>query len=158
MLIAGVIVAQVCLLWFYSSRSFAAQMSYVDMDQASQRALDTLTREIRQVRALTSYATNQLIFRDFDDRPLTYVFSGQQLIREKNGVKRVLLKDCQTGGFSIYQRTPIEGAFKYYSTDNPATCKLVEIRWMCARSLFPSAPLTRESMHSAKIVVRANES
>jgi prepilin-type N-terminal cleavage/methylation domain-containing protein len=158
MLVAGIIVAQVCLLWFYSSRSFAAQMSYVDMDQASQRALDILTREIRQVKSLTSYATNQLVFKDFDDQALTYRFDGKYLFRIKGMTRRVLLKDCETGGFAIFQRTPIEGSFKYYPTDTPATCKLVEIRWMCARHLFPSAPLTRESMHSAKIVVRANES
>src|SRR5262245_32048280 len=48
--ISGLILAEVCALWFYSSRSFAAQMSYVDLDQSSQRALDVLSREIRCVK------------------------------------------------------------------------------------------------------------
>lgn len=154
--IAGVVIAQICLIWFYSSRSFAAQMTYVDMGQSSQHTLDLLTREIRQVKSLTSFSPNQVVFRDYDDQMLTYTFVDRQLIRIKGNQKKVLLKDCQKGVFAIYQRTPIEGAFKYYPTESPETCKLVEVHWMCARSLFPSAPLTRESMQSAKIVIRTN--
>jgi hypothetical protein len=156
MAVMGIILAQICMLWFYSSRSFAAQMSYTDMDQSSQRALDVLTREIRQVKSLTMFSPNQVVFKDFDDGVLTFKFEGHELIRVKGLQKKVLLKDCQTGNFAIYQRNPVEGAYDQYPTANPATCKLVEVRWMCARSLFPSAPLTRESMQSAKIVVRSN--
>jgi len=144
------------MLWFYSSRTFVAQMNYVDMDQTSQRALDTLSREIRNTKALTSFATNQLVFTDYDDLPLTYSFSEKQLVRVKGGVKKVLLKDCDTASFAIYQRNPVAGAYDQYPTASPATCKLVEVKWKCSRKLFPSAPATQESMQSAKIVIRSN--
>jgi Tfp pilus assembly protein PilW len=152
--ISGMVLAQVCMLWYYSSRAFVAQMNYVDMDQISQRTLDTLSREIRQTKSLTSFAPTQLVFKDADDLPLTYAFSEKQLVRIKNGQKKVLLKDCETGSFSIYQRNPVEGAYDQYPTASAATCKLVEIKWRCTRQLFPSAPVTKESMQSAKIVLR----
>ena len=156
LVISGLVLAQVCMLWFYSSRTFVAQMNYVDMDQTSQRALDTLSREIRNTKALTSFATNQLVFTDYDDLLLTYSFSEKQLVRVKSGVKKVLLKDCDTASFAIYQRNPVAGAYDQYPTASPATCKLVEVKWKCSRKLFPSAPATQESMQSAKIVIRSN--
>ena len=149
LVISGLVLAQV-------SRTFVAQMNYVDMDQTSQRALDTLSREIRNTKALTSFATNQLVFTDYDDLPLTYSFSEKQLVRVKSGVKKVLLKDCDTASFAIYQRNPIEGAYDQYKAASAATCKLVEVKWKCSRKLFPSAPATQESMQSAKIVIRSN--
>jgi len=79
--ISGMVLAQICLIWYYASRSFVAQMNYVDMDQISQRTLDTLTREIRQTKALTFYTTNKVVFRDADDLPLTYEFVDRQLKR-----------------------------------------------------------------------------
>ena len=159
--ISGVVLTQICLIWYYSSRSFVAQMNYVDMDQISQRTLDTLTREIRQTKALTFYATNKVVFRDADTLPVTYEFVNKQLTRTKSNVNggrpTVLLKDCETGSFSIYQRNPIEGAYDQYPAASPATCKLVEVRWKCKRKIIPSAPETTEVMHSAKIVIRSND-
>jgi Tfp pilus assembly protein PilW len=156
LVISGIVLAQVCLLWFYSSRSFVAQMSYVDMDQRSQRTLDVLSREIRQTKALTTFSQNHITFRDFDDQQLAYSFIGKELVRTKAGIRKVLLKDCESGSFAIYQRNPIEGAYDQYPTASPATCKLVEVQWKCAKQLLPSAPVTKESMHSAKIVIRSN--
>src|SRR6185436_16693462 len=124
----------------------------------SQRTLDLLSREIRQTKALTGYATNRLVFKDADDLPLVYEFVNGQLTRSKNGqASKVLLKGCDAGSFSIYQRNPVEGAYDQYPAATAATCKLVEVKWKCKRRLMPSAPETKESMHSAKIVIRSND-
>jgi len=156
--IAGLVLAQVCLIWYYASRSFVAQLNYVDMDQISQRTLDRLTREIRQAKAMTIYASNRITLTDYDNQPLTYLFTGNQLLRIKPtdnaGKPTVMLKELESGSFSIYQRNPIAGQYDQYPTASPATCKLVEVRWRCKRRLNPTAPETRESMHSAKIVIR----
>ena len=160
--ISGMVLAQICLIWYYASRSFVAQLNYVDMDQISQRTLDTLTREIRQTKALTFYTTNKVVFRDADDLPLTYEFADRQLTRTKSNVNggrpAVLLKECESGSFAIFQRNPIEGRYEQYPAVSAATCKLVEVRWKCKRKLMPSAPETTEVMHSAKIVIRSNDS
>jgi len=155
--VSGVVLSQICLIWYYSSRSFVAQMNYVDMDQISQRTLDVLSREIRQTKSLTAYAPNRLVFNDADGLPLIYEFANRQLIRTKFDKPMVLLKGCDEGSFSIYQRNPVEGAYDQYPAASAATCKLVEVKWRCARRLFPTAPETRESMHSAKIVIRSND-
>lgn len=152
--IGAMLLAQVCCLWFYSTRSFASQMAYVELDQNSQRALDTLTRDIRQVKAMTYFATNRLVFTDIDDKPLEFFYSNNRLVRIKNAVTSVLLKECDGLNFGIFQRNPIEGAYDYYPTADPATCKLIEVRWVCSRKLFPTAPSTTESVQSAKIVLR----
>ena len=156
--ISALVLSQICLLWYYSSRSFVAQMNYVDMDQISQRTLDILSREIRMTKALTEFAPNRVTFRDADDLPLTYEFGNGQLIRIKNNARpTVLLKECETGSFAIFQRNPIEGTYDQYPAATAATCKLVEVQWRCKRKLLPSAPETTESMHSAKIVIRSND-
>src|SRR6266849_3631916 len=50
----------------YSGKSFAGISNYVDLEKNSQRALDTLTRDIRQASSLSAFATNKLTFVDAD--------------------------------------------------------------------------------------------
>ncbi len=153
--IAGVILGQVCLLWLYSSRSFAAQMNYADMDQKSQKALDILTQNIRQCKGLTNFTTTRITLLDYDGKALTFTFDKGQLVRSKSGsLPRVLLKDCTTGEFAMYLRTPIPGGFDNYPTTDPLQCKLVEVRWTCSKKLSPTAPTATEAMQSARIVMR----
>lgn len=160
--ISALVLTQICLVWYYSSRTFVAQLNYVDMDQISQRTLDRLSREIRQAKVMTIFATNRITLTDYDDQALTYLFSDKQLLRikanENGGKPTVLLKELDSGSFSIYQRNPVEGKYDQYPTATPATCKLVEVKWRCTRKLIPSAPVTKESMHSAKIVIRCTTS
>jgi len=160
--ISALVLTQICLIWYYSSRSFVAQLNYVDMDQISQRTLDRLSREIRQAKVMTIFTTNRITLTDYDNQPLSYVFSENNLLRikpnENGGKPMVMLKGLDSGSFSIYQRNPIAGVYDQYPAATPATCKLVEVRWRCKRRLIPTAPETKESMHSAKIVIRCNNS
>jgi len=153
--IAGLVLAQVCMLWLYSSRSFAAQMSYADMDQRSQRALDTLTQTIRQCKSLTAFTTTRITLIDFDDRPLTLAFENGQLRRLKSpAAPTTLLTNCIAGQFAMYQRTPVGGSLDQYPTTDPNLCKLIEVRWVCSKKLFPTAPTTTETMQTARIALR----
>jgi hypothetical protein len=156
--IAAMLLAQVCCLWFYSTRSFASQMAYVELDQNSQRALDILSRDIRQVKDLTFFSSNRVVFVDVNNLPLEYVYDGKTLVRiENNAGRKVLLTECQTLNFAMYQRTPMQGKYEYYPTDDINICKLLEVRWLCSRKLFPTAPSTTESVQAAKIVLRSNK-
>src|SRR6059036_1964213 len=74
--IGGMVLAGICSLYFYSYRSFAAQLNYVDLDQYSQRALDRMSQQIRQVKAMTGYTTNQLVFTDYDNATLSFVYDS----------------------------------------------------------------------------------
>lgn len=153
--IAGVVLGQVCLLWLYSSHSFAAQMNYADMGQRSQRALDTLTQNIRQCKALTNFTTTRITFLDYDNKALTFAFDKDALIRLKAGEKaKVLLRDCNSGQFTMYLRTPTPGGLELYPTSDPLLCKLIEVRWTCSRKLSPTSPTTTDATQTARIVMR----
>src|SRR5438552_4616994 len=72
--IGSIVLAGICSMYFYSYRSFAAQLNYVELDQYSQRALDKMSQQIRQVKAMTAFSTNSLDFTDYDDQALSFVY------------------------------------------------------------------------------------
>jgi hypothetical protein len=152
--VGGLILAQICVLWFYSSRSFASQFSYSEMDLRSQRALDMFSKNIRQCKSLTNFSDTKLVFVDYDDKLLTFAFNNGELTRTKTNLTHTLLKNCRTGQFTIFQRTPIAGGFDHHPTTEPNLCKLVEVSWVCSRQIFPGGPITTDTMQSARIALR----
>jgi hypothetical protein len=155
-MVGGMLIATAGSLWFYSNRTFAAQLNYVDMDQASQMALDRLSREIRQTRELVSESKRKLIFIDHDGEELTYQHSNTDnlLQRVKGGVTNVLLANCTDVDFTIFQRNPVAGSYDQYPAATADNCKLVHVRWTCSRPLFGTGQDNTESVSSAKIVIR----
>jgi type II secretory pathway pseudopilin PulG len=159
--LGSLVLSALALVTIYSARSFVGIGNYMDLDRMSRQALDTITRDIRQTRALTSYATNQLTFTDFDDSVLSFVWNPatRRLTRTKNGVTRVLLVNCDYLRFNICQRNPIPGQFNFYPATNtagaydPSLCKLVDVSWRCSRTML-GRTLHTESVQTAKIVMR----
>jgi hypothetical protein len=155
--ILSVLLLGLATLIFYTGRSFAAMANYVDLDSTSRNALDTMSREIRQTRRLVSGTATKLTFEDFDGKPLIYEYdaANRKLIRSKDGVAdpQPLLTECNFLQFSMFQRNPIAGKYDQYPTADPATTKLVQLRWVCSRDLIASKWNT-ESVQSAKIVIR----
>ena len=158
--IAVVLLTQVCALWYYSSRSFAAQAAYTALDQDSQRALDRLSKDIRQAHDIKSFAPSEILLTDFDGGNLTFKLEGRALVRIKvkgTTTRSTLLSNVDSLRFSMYQRTPMAGVWDQFTTTNIATCKLIEVHWKCSRKLHPLAPQTTEYMQSAKVVIRSKQ-
>ena len=155
MFIGFLIFIVVGALVLYSGRSFAALTNYVDLDASSRNALDTMTSDVRQANRLTSFDSNTLVFEDFDGGPLIYTYSPQDrtLVRTKGGIRKVLLTGCDQLVFTTYQRNPINGTYEQYPTATAATCKLINISWVCSRSIL-GGRLNTESVQTAKIVIR----
>jgi hypothetical protein len=153
----GIILAALGSLVFYTGRSFASLANYVDLDNYSRTALDRMSREIRQTRRLLEGTDTKLVFEDFDGKKLTfeYLASSRTLVRTKDGVMDTepLLKECDYLKFSLFQRNPIGGSYDQYPTATAATCKLVQLRWVCSRDLV-HAKWNTESVQSAKVVIR----
>jgi hypothetical protein len=153
---AGLVLLALASLTFYTGRSFSSLANYVDLDNYSRKALDTMTREIRQTNKLLSATTNKLTFQDYDGGELAYTFdsNAKTLVRSKNGVSDAdpLLKECTFLQFSIFQRNPVAGTYNQYPTATAATCKLVQLKWICSRSVIRT--VNTESVQSAKIVIR----
>jgi len=154
--ISAIMLTQVCALWFYSTRSFAAQASYTTLDQDSQRALDWLSRDIRQATNVTLFASNRVNVTTLSGQTISFFHDTGKLRRSITAGNTVtLLKDCEWVNFKMYQRTPISGTFDQYPTTNLATCKLIEVNWKCSRRPYPTASEQTEYMQSAKVVLRS---
>jgi prepilin-type N-terminal cleavage/methylation domain-containing protein len=141
----------------WSGRSFAALANYAELDNASRNALDVMTRDIREVKSLSTYSTNELKFVDADGISfLYYRYSpgAKTLSRVKNGETQVLLKRCDVMDFRIYQRNTSNQTYNQFPTaaNNPATTKVVQLSWTCSRRVL--ANLNTESVQTAKIVIR----
>ena len=155
--ISSVLLLALASLTFYTGRSFAALTNYVDLDAHSRSALDTMSREIRQTKRLIAGTSTSLTFEDFDGKQLVYAYdaTNRLLTRTKDGVPdpKPLLTECNFLQFSMFQRNPVNGTYNQYPTANAATCKLVQLRWVCSRDLI-AARWNTESVQSAKIVIR----
>ena len=156
--ISVVLLTQVCALWYYSSRSFAAQAAYTALDQDSQRALDRLSKDVRQAVDIKSFSPTKIVLKDPNStNDLTFQLSGRTLQRVQGTTRATLLNNVDSLQFSMYQRTPLQGVWDQYTTTNLTTCKLIEVRWKCSRKLHPLAPQTTEYMQSAKVVLRSKQ-
>ena len=170
--IGTVILTAVMAVSLFSAHSFAALGNYVDLDIKSRQALDLMSQEIRQVDALTSFATNQLVFSGTETNGTAYTLSytydptvqttnnptGQTLTRTKTkaGVtaSKVLLTGCTYLKFDMFQRSPQTSTYDLYTASSPATCKLIQLTWVCSRDVLGGRLSNTESVQSAKVVIR----
>ena len=154
--VGTIVVMALVALTVYSARSFATLANYVDLNAMGARAMDTLTRDIRQCVSLTSYSTNQLVFNDGTNAAsliFTYNPADRTLIRQQGGNTNILLTGCDALQFSIYQRTPLAGTYDQYPAATATNCKVVAVKWTCSRTLL-GIRSTTETDEEAKVVIR----
>jgi hypothetical protein len=146
----------------YASRTFAAMGNYVDLEQRSQYALDTMVRDIRTTQGLSNYGTitvdgvtmtNEVTFTDYDGYPLTFVYTNNSLLRTKTNDITMLLTNVDYLSFQIFQRNTVGGSFNQFPTQEAGKCKLIAVSWICSRSILGSR-MNTESVQTAKIVIR----
>src|ERR1043166_7444194 len=123
--VAGLILAALLSFTVYAAKSFAGMENYVDLEQKSQHALDIMTRDIRETQYLTNYGTrtvsgqtvtNVLTFLDADDTLLTFNYTNNVLLRQKDGDSQILLTNVDFLSFLIFQRNPVGGTYEQYAT------------------------------------------
>ena len=155
MAIGSILLIALCALSFYSSHSFVALTNYVDLDRFNRNAMDTITREMRQTKKVTSFASDSVTFEDYDGLSLTYTYSPgtRKFTRIKNGSSTVLLNDCDSLSFTIAQRSPVPGTYEVYPVATAGTAKVINVTWKCSRSIFGKVANT-ENVQTARIVIR----
>lgn len=161
--VSGVILVALLSFTSYAARSFAGMENYIDLEQKSQNALDTLTRDIRQTQCLTNFGTrllssgqkvtNTLVFWDSDSTELVFTYTNNVLLKSKGGVDTVLLTNVDFLTFQLFQRNPKFAEWSQYDAGDIATCKLISVSWICSRTILGSR-LNTESVQTAKIVIR----
>jgi type II secretory pathway pseudopilin PulG len=146
-------------IFLFCIRSFAAMANYSALDQANRHAVDILTREIRQARAVVDCSTNSITVLDGNNESITYYFNPQskQFIRTVSGTpSEVLLEDCNLLSFKLFQRNPISGTYNIYpaATNNwQATVKVIQLSWKTSR-ILPHGAVNSENVQTAQIVIR----
>jgi len=154
--IGALVLAGLAQLTFYTGRSFAALMNYIELDRYSRNALDQMVFKIRQADELTSFTTNRMVFSYQRTNQLVYSYSpdSKLLTETLAGQTKTLLKGCDVLIFSIFQRNTASGTYDQFPatmTNNAA--KLVQLNWTCSRTVL-GARINTESVQSAKIVIR----
>ncbi|MCL5096312.1 MAG: hypothetical protein M1608_01995 [Candidatus Omnitrophica bacterium] len=153
--VASLAMVAIASIAIFSGQSFAALGNYADLELQSRHALDLMSQEIRQANDLRSYTSTSLTFDDYDGQTLTYQYDpeAKTLIRIKGDEREVLLRECNYLVFSVYQRNTIKGSFDQYAASSAATGKLVQLSWVCSRTILGTR-MNTESVQSAKIVIR----
>lgn len=156
--VSALIATVLLILAMSTGRSLAEMLNYVDLDHANRLALDVMTRDIRQVRSVQNFSSNSMVFLDKDGQPLRYEYSSgdRALIRMKGGQKKVLLDNCDSMQFAIYQRTPMSNRFDLYTVTALTNAKVVRVTWNCSRKLF-GRRINSEQAQAARIVIRNKE-
>jgi Tfp pilus assembly protein PilW len=139
----------------YNAVSMEALKNYTDLERNSQRAIDTMTQDIRQTRFLTACTSNRIEFMDGDFARLSYVYSPEHktLSRVKGSTNLVLLTECDQLAWSIFQRNPVAASYDQYPTATVTNTKLINISWICSRRIR-GARMNTEAVQTAKIVIR----
>ena len=141
----------------FSSHNFVALFNYVDLDDVNRVAMDRITRDVRQSNAVKAATTTTLTLLDADGTSeIVYAYNPTQrtLTRKRTGgVTEVLLKQCDRLNFTLGQRNTIGGTYDVYPAATPETCKVVNVSWMCSRTILGRKENT-ESVQTARIVIR----
>ena len=154
--IATILFAAIGTLAVSTARSFVALGNYGDLDDASRTALDVLSRDVRQSRALTAYTPTQISLLANDNSALTYSYNSStgNFTRQGGGTTKVLLTQCDYLNFKMYQRNPSNDWSWYPVASNQiATAKLIDVSWKCSRKIL-GRKVNTESVQTAKIVIR----
>ena len=152
--IMGILVAAIASFTLFSGRSFAALFNYVDLNDDNRVAIDLLTSDVRQADKVFAYTTNALILEE-DSNYTIYYYSPyrQMFFRIRNGVPKVLLKNCEWLNVQFGQRNTVGGSYEVFPAATPETAKVINISWVCNRTIFGDRA-NSEAVQTARIVIR----
>lgn len=144
----------------FTARSFVAMGNYADLDRASRHALDTMSREIREAKAVR-YLGSSLIFTNMDNSWFYYLWDqNNRIVSRISGQLGVpgarterLLVGCDQFSMRVFLRNPTNQFwFPYSASGQEQNTKLVDLRWRCSRRVLNQ--FNTESVQTAKIVLR----
>src|SRR3954464_2227250 len=157
--VTAMLVVALCSFTVFTGHNFAALFNYVDLDDMNKLAMDQITRDVRQANRVSAYATNRLTLEDADGQPIIYGYNStnKTLIRRStyNGVTsdKTILTQCDKLKFEMAQRNTRYGGYDVVPITDPILCKVVNVSWLCSRSLLGVKENT-ESVQTARIVIR----
>jgi len=166
--VGSIILALGGSLWLFGSRSFAAMGNYADLDAKSRKALDLMSRDIRQATRVTGFQNSGTtkwltVTNATQGTAITYTWNAapRTLVCEKTSEPaQVYLTECDRWDFDLFQRAPQKGgSYVFFPATNTAgaydlsICKLINMTWKCSRTILGSKVNT-ESVQTAQVVLR----
>ena len=154
--LSAVIATAIGLLAFFSSRSFVAMTNYTTLAKQSQLALDKMSKEIRQAKSLTAYATNSITLLDVNNSALRYTFDpgARTLVRVRGGVTNLYLTNCDSMSFWVFQHTVISNTFQCYLPAYVTNSRVVQMTWRCSIPILGMQKANTDNEQSAQIALR----
>lgn len=152
-------------LFLFSVKSFASLANYALLDVQNREAMDQLSREIRQAKAVKSYTSNSTInsisIINGANQNVTFTFNANRrsLERSVSGVSEMMLTNCDLLNFSLFQRNPSNGNYGVFpaaSGNWTQDVKVVQLTWRTARHV-PAGPVNSENIQTARIVIRKQQ-
>jgi hypothetical protein len=152
-------------IFVFSIRSFAALTNYSMLDKENRTAMDKMTREIREAKAVVNYTTNgasSLSILNGDNNTVTYTFDPnvrQMIRRVSTGESEVLLTNCDLLAFNLFMRTPVTNSLQPYTlatNDWSTSVKVVQLTWKTSATL-PNAQVNSENVQTARVVIRKQQ-
>lgn len=139
----------------FSGRCLLGMSNQMDLEAQTRKSLDGMTREIRHCLALSSYTTNSITLKDYDDAAVTYSYSptDKNLTRTKSNKTTTVLTGCDSFAFTLYDRDVQNGSFDLNPATTAANCKAIRLTWNCSRK-FIDTKLSTANNTSATIVMR----
>ena len=139
----------------FNSRSLASVYNYIDMDQATQIAIDQMSKDFRGAYAVSNLTSDVVVILDATNAPLTYTYNGSKdtLTRSYKGLTNIVLKECTKFEFGMEQRNVVAGTFDYFPATSVSECKAITIDFICSRSLL-GRRTWMETPHTARFVIR----
>jgi hypothetical protein len=136
-------------------RAVAFLTNSVDIDAKNRLAIDKMSREIRGCDAVDSAWSNGLVLRVGTNlTAFEYDPAKRELIRDHPDTgTEVYLKGCDYVRFDLFRRNPLSGPYDTYPTATSTNCKIIQISWVCSRSLL-GFKANRGKMESARVVIR----
>jgi hypothetical protein len=122
----------------FGSRSLASLYASCSMDQQNRKTIDQLTKDLRNVLAVTNFSTNTFICQDYDNIALLYIYNStnQTLTRIKGSRTNILLADCSRLNFNYGMRVLSNGTFSVYPTTASYEIKAVTAEWCCVKKIM----------------------
>jgi prepilin-type N-terminal cleavage/methylation domain-containing protein len=147
----------VMVSFVFMSRAFNAIGAYTDLDNQSRYTLDVMSHDIRQAGHLTNWTSTGLWFTNLDGNILEYSFNTNTgVLTYTNGTTGnygILLSNCVSLSFSIFQRTPTNGPVSFYAAGNAVSAKGILMTFGCLRTNYAGIT-TSETIETASIVMR----
>jgi Tfp pilus assembly protein PilW len=154
--IAVFVLASLMVSFLAISNSFDATGAYADMGNQSRNTLDIMSRDIRNAGHLTNWTSTNLQFTNLDGGVLSYVYQPNGVLTYTNGStgnSGVLLSNCTSLTFSLFQRTPTNGPMCFYTSSNAASAKGIRMSFTCMKTNYQGVT-SSEASESATIVMR----